>query len=62
MEISALNSSLDAQTSMGMLLVKVLSQSQELLKQQSAVTSAPSPAVGGQVSIDGVGENVDVTA
>lgn len=57
MEISALANSLSAQTTMGMLLVKVLDQTQAMIQQQVAINIAQS-----QVSIDGLGENIDISA
>ena len=60
MEISALAQALSSQSAMGMLLAKVMDQAQQLIQQQAAYTvqqAMVTPAV-----LDGVGENLDVTA
>lgn len=57
MDVSALASSLSAQSMMGMLVVKVLDQTQALVQQQAAANLA-----NAQVRIEGVGENVDIKA
>jgi len=46
---------------MGMLLVKVLDQTQEMIKQQAALVSQQAMQVP-VVTPDGVGENLDVVA
>jgi hypothetical protein len=61
MEIAALSQSLNSQALMGMLLVKVLDQTQEMIKQQAALISQQAMQVP-VVTPDGVGENLDVVA
>ncbi len=46
---------------MGMLLVKVLDQSQEMIKQQAALVSQQAMQVP-VVTPDGVGESLDIVA
>ncbi len=60
MEISALAQALTSQSAMGMLLVKVMDQAQQMIQQQAAYTVQQ--AMVTPVALDGVGENLDVTA
>lgn len=66
MEVSALSQSLATQSLMGQLLVKVLGQNLEMAQQQALLAmesklqeSAMAPAVE---IIEGLGENVDLSA
>jgi hypothetical protein len=60
MEMSALAAALSAQTAMGLLVVKTLDQTQQMIKQQAANTieQAQIPSV----TADGIGESLDVIA
>ncbi len=61
METGALSQALNSQALMGMLVVKVLDQTQEMIKQQAALLSQQAMQVP-VVTPDGVGENLDVVA
>lgn len=59
MDVSALAASLSIQSAMGMLVVKVMDQTQQMIEQQAAAlvqNAAISP-----VSVDGLGENLDIS-
>lgn len=60
MDVSALAASLSTQSAMGMLVVKVLDQTQQMIEQQMA-NLAQNAAIT-PVSVDGLGENLDITA
>lgn len=60
LEISALAQSLAAQSAMGMLLVKVMDNAQQLVQQ--AIAGVAKSTDGGSSAVQGVGENLNVVA
>ncbi len=61
LNVNALAQSLNTQAVMGMLLTKVLGQTEELIKQQATVNIQNAEVVPAPVE-EGVGESVDVVA
>lgn len=63
MELAALSNSLNAQAAMGQLIVKVLSESADLVEKQALQASnMTTQSAAPSVSLGGYGENIDLYA